>query len=306
MFVYQDTGGSPVQPKSVAELMVKVSCPPPTREREDDQIVELFLNAYRQGTFSTQLDWLPQNRRNVEVISSDKEGRSLAIEHTRIYAFEDHKRIEEQFRPIAELLEAQHEAYPKDRWYHIRLKPDFLDGLSRSQGKSFGTDLAQWAKETLPKLQIRKELYSFEFLRPDKNQITIEVEVSEQIRGLRGIAVGGYLPSDPDRLSHVVRKALEDKVQKLAEANASERILLLEYPMISDSWNEVIEFVQRIAAEFPRFEMINYVVVAQTYALQSEKILWFYVWDCVQKDWSDYLRVEIQSPAPYAIPEQKP
>ena len=64
-------------------------------------------------------------------------------------------------------------------------------------------------------------------------------------------ANSGYLPADPERLYPVVRKALRDKLRKLAATDASERLLLLEMPMIPDSPNRVIDIVDRSAIEFP-------------------------------------------------------
>jgi hypothetical protein len=47
-------------------------CPPPSRHRPDDRVVEVFL--HEQGRFSKNLDWLKQSERNVEVIAIAEDG----------------------------------------------------------------------------------------------------------------------------------------------------------------------------------------------------------------------------------------
>src|SRR5215472_13972655 len=92
---------------SLGEPTEKVICSPPTRTWSDDQIVELFLEAYPDSRFA-HLEWLPQDRSNVEVIATDAAGTRLAVEHTRVFAYQGHKKDEELLRPIAKRLE--HEA----------------------------------------------------------------------------------------------------------------------------------------------------------------------------------------------------
>jgi hypothetical protein len=53
--------------------MLIVSCPAPSREREDDKIVEMFLRLYEGGRFSYDPKWLPQHQPNVEVIAQAKD-----------------------------------------------------------------------------------------------------------------------------------------------------------------------------------------------------------------------------------------
>jgi hypothetical protein len=86
--------------------MKKVICPMPSRERDDDKVVEVFLHAYQQGQFAKGAQWLPQHEKNVEVVAKAPDGTRLAIEHTRVFAFDGHMQQEKVLRPIAECLEA--------------------------------------------------------------------------------------------------------------------------------------------------------------------------------------------------------
>ena len=53
-----------------------VACPPPSRPRAADQLLELFLHAWHGGRFTHRLHWLPQNRRHVAVIGRDVVARA--------------------------------------------------------------------------------------------------------------------------------------------------------------------------------------------------------------------------------------
>src|SRR6266853_95463 len=92
--------------RSFGERIRKVSCPRSIRARHDDQIVDLFLKVWQEGRFAQNLHWLPQNRTNVEVIATDADNVRIAIEHTRLFAYQDHKLQEEALRPLAEALRA--------------------------------------------------------------------------------------------------------------------------------------------------------------------------------------------------------
>src|SRR5882757_6248143 len=98
----QGTIGSTMQ-KSVAELMETVTCTRPTYPEHDRRVVEIFLKTCKEGKFADDLGWLPQNQSNVEAIASDGANTTIAIEHTRIFAFAGHKKQEELLRPVAEL-----------------------------------------------------------------------------------------------------------------------------------------------------------------------------------------------------------
>jgi len=171
--------------------MQTIICPRPTRAREDDRIVEIFLHAYRGGRFSREPNWLPQNRTNVEVIASDSYGVTLAIEHTRIFAFEDHKHKEEIFRPMAECLEAEDHWVPRDKCYWISFPTHILDGLNRKGREKYKEQLKQWLIVTLPPLVSRPESHKLDC--PKGNQsILVEVEVRDCCPTLKGIHVGAF------------------------------------------------------------------------------------------------------------------
>jgi site-specific recombinase XerD len=285
----------PASRLSYGERTQTASCPAPTRSRYDEQIVELFLHAWRQGRFSRRPEWLPQSRINVEVIATDETGKRLAVEHTRLFAFEDHKLKEEQLRPIAEALEAEPGLDLPGRRFDFYFYPASLGKLLRGCLPLVEQTLRSWALHTLPALPPRDRLYDFQVPMPLPNgkrpQVVVDVVVSDRDNGLRPVSVGGYLPADRARLAPLVRKALTDKLPKLAAADAEWRVLLLDLPHFSNSFSEVMDRIREITSQFPLLEKISHIVVAYTPAYQSECWVRFFVWEWAAgaEDWTDVL-----------------
>lgn len=278
--------------RSVHELMEKVVCPRPCRHRADDNIVELFLHSYRSGRFASRQNWLTQSQQNVEAIASDSAGITLAVEHTRIFAFGDHKRQEELLRPIARSLEAEPRLSVPRLRFHLCFYPSFLEGLSRRQRSRVQQGLLSWAVQILPALPVRGRSYKFDvpirLTEETVRKIKLDVEVSERVEPMHPVSVGGWLPSDAQRLCPQVRKMLKDKLPKLAAAEADRRFLIIELPTTDSKWF-VVDTVRAIAGDFPLLKQVNWLVVAQTLAFQSEGVVFFHVWDIAAQVWSDHM-----------------
>ena len=273
--------------RSIGEQMQTITCPRPSRKRADDRVVEFFLHAYRGGRFSGDPKWLPQDKKNVEVIASDADC-SLAIEHTRVFAFEDHKYKEEIFRPVATYLEDLGHQMPEDGCYCLTFPADLLDSLNAAQRMIYQRDLKEWLAVTLPDLPI-SDTHHLRCPSPKSvlRNVTLDVQVWDSRPTQRGIHVNGYLPADADRLIPVIRKALHDKVPKLANAAAQEKLLMIEMPMISDSHTRALEIIRDLGEEIPAFSMIDHVVIAQTFGLEEDHgVIYFFVWNRPSHTWS--------------------
>ena len=283
-------------PPSVRDLMREVICNPSSRARGDEQIVELFLNAYQGGRFTHHVDWLPQSRANVEVIATDAAGVRLAIEHTRLFAFEGHKRQEELFRPIAECLEAEAQLHDLNRRFDLLFRPDFLGNLPRRSRTLVKDGLVSWAVMNLPALGVGtcQELdVTISLPKGKRWKIRIRVEVSERVPHRRPVCVGGCLPGDPKRLLPIIQKALTGKLNKLVDAKADQRILLLELPTL-DSQREVIEEIRGLAVRFPLLCRVDQIVIAKTFGYQLENVVYFHAWDAAAEKWSEFLKVVVR------------
>ena len=280
--------------------MQHVPCPAPSRSREDDRIVELFLHAFRQGLFSANPIWLPQQIENVDVIAADHNGRRLAVEHTRIFAFEDQREQEILLQPIVESLEAVRLPGEVSKFFQLHFRTDFMGRTLRKHRAVVLLELSEWAARELPRLEPRDHFeheLSIPVTLPDNRKVSIEVgvEVWDRTPVARPIHVGGILPSG-NRLEPLVRKALSEKLPKLARADADARFLMIEQPRFTDSDNAVVKVILGVAADFPLLTKIHGIVFAKTYLL-GENVVYFSVWDVETKEWSEHLKVSVSKGA---------
>jgi hypothetical protein len=285
-----------VQLKSRSELMQHVACRAPSRPRDDDRTVELFLSAFRQGRFATNPLWLPQHVGNVEVIATDQNGRRLAIEHTRVFAFEQQREQELLLQPIVECLEAVELPGQSDKYFQLHFQTNFMGRTLRKYRSIVLQELPRWAARELPRLKPRDNFVHalsipIELPGSKKVGIDVEVEVWENVPVARKIHVDGVLPSG-NRLEPEMRRALSEKLPKLVRADAHERFLMIEQPRSTDSDNALLEIIRNVAAEFPLLPEIHGIVFAKTYLLH-EKLAYFNIWDVQTRQWSEHLKASI-------------
>lgn len=283
--------------KSVHERTRKVVCGLPLRERRDDQIVELFLRSWQDGRFATNPQWLPQHMANVEVIARDEAGDRLAIEHTRIFSFEGHQLQEALLRSIAERIEAEPGLDVPGHRFEIVFHPGFLDGLQRSYATQYSNALAIWATRVLPQLAPRAESYQLQvppLLQGEELGLKIDVTVSERIAGLRPVSVGGMLPADSERrIVPLVRKALEEKLPKLAATAAESRILLLELPTIDTSDSQIIGIIRDSQSSYAELTAVDHIVFARTFNSEADPWAWFFAYEVGTYRLADVRRVDV-------------
>jgi hypothetical protein len=283
---------------SYGSRLQKVPCPAPTRDRHDDQIVEIFLNIWQEGRFANDPHWLPQDQTNVEVISTDENGVRLAVEHTRIYAFEGgeqtsgHQHEEQVLRPVAEALERQSSLDVEGRTFKIWLYPNQLSRVSqRSRSKVLDKILA-WAAGNLPRLAVRPEVYRLEVpissLIKGGLNLSMDVTVAERYPGEGPVSVAGRMPDDPHRLSDVLRKRLSNKLPKLVGAGADRRLLLLELPIL-ESEQTVVNLLESMEQDFPLLDKVDHLVVADTFGFSANQYVVFWVRVLGDSDWSEIL-----------------
>jgi len=266
------------------------------RDRDDDRIVELFLDAFQKGRFAKNPDWLHQYEANVEVISTADDGTRLAIEHTRIFSFDGQSEQEKALKPIAECLESVRLPGVPDRWYQVYFGTNFMGRTLQKHRAAVLDSLRRWALSELPALEPRDYFrYPLTIPVPLPNgktaNIEVGVEVWDNMQVDRQVCVSGILPSG-DRLTDAVRRALEKKLPKTAAADAHLRFLLIDQPTPSDSEIGVLRVIRELAPEFPLLQEIQALGFAKTYLLH-ESVIYFSLWNVRTGSWSEYLRAEI-------------
>jgi len=215
-----------------------VICGGPTRTRQDDRILEIFLHAYKDGQFAHHIDWLPQDSRNVEVIATAKDGTKLAVEHNRLFELARVGRDPDEDPLLGEVT-----AYlcdisipVSDRVFFLGVDPRNLKKLLTKKFRSTTLkSLGNWARKVLPTLYKDREfkvVIPVKLPRKDRT-VRIFLEMRKEIEWNAEGSKSPILPAvvtppyKPDLVS-LVRKALQDKLPKLRECKADRRILILE------------------------------------------------------------------------------
>jgi hypothetical protein len=283
--------------------MERVICPPPSRERHDDRVVEVFLHAYQQGCFADNPDWLPQHERNVEVIAtSNVDRKRLAIEHTRVFAFEGHMEQESVLRPIAERLEAIRLPELSGRWVQIFFAPNFMGRLLQRHSRLVQEELLGFLNLILPTIapgEHQVHHFVVPIPLPDGRRPTIEfdVEVWGDMDVKRPICVNGVLPQGRT-LDSQVRQALDRKLNKLVEADADIRFLMIDIPTHTDSDISVAKAIGGLQGQFQLLAKVDEVVFAKTFAFESEGCIFFRTWKPQSEVWSSgFINASIEKSA---------
>jgi hypothetical protein len=253
------------------------------------QTVEIFLQAYKEGQFAHHLDWLPQNKTNVQVIATAKDGTKLAVEHTRLFESPVGRAGGD---PDEDPLLGEVTAYlcdlpisVSDRVFFLGVDPRNLRKLLTNRFRSATLEaLGKWARRVLPSLYTDHEfrvLIPVKLPRKDRT-VRIFLEVRQEIEwNAEGstspiLPCCSYAPYKPN-LVPLVRKALQDKLPKLRESKADRRILLLEIVTL-DRDARVHEAVCKLAPEFPDFLLVDAFVYARNLSELCGQTF-FRIWD---------------------------
>lgn len=269
-----------------------VLCPPPTRTRKDEQIVEMFLHGYQDGRFAGQVDWLPQHISNVEAIASDEEGTRIAIEHTRVQEFGYciGREVNPDEDPILGEIGAHLAGVPlsvSDRAFMLNVDPKNLKRLLYKSYRSKTLEgLTEWAQRFLPPLRENQE---FEIRIPvslptSESTVRISVEVFEVRTDHSILGCCGYLWPRSELVPRIT-KALADKLPKLSRARADRRILMLDLLTLADDSN-VYEAVLAQARTLPDFLNVDELVFVRNF---FELGVVFRTWSTMSDKWSAFV-----------------
>ncbi len=268
-------------------------CPPPTRPREDEQIVEMFLHGYEDGRFAARVDWLPQHVSNAEAIASDRDGTRLAIEHTRVQEFE--YCLGRQANPDEDPILGEIGAHLAgirlpvlDRMFMLNVDPKNLKQLltyKKYRSKTLDA-LTEWALKFLPPLHKNQE---FEIqipvkLPPKDRTVRIGVEVLQGRADRPILGCCGYMWPRSELVARV-RKALVDKLPKLVTTPADRRILILELVTLAGD-SDVYETLLNVARDFAEFLRVDELVFARNFWDLGTV---FRTWNTSSNEWSAFV-----------------
>ena len=278
-----------------------VLCPPPTRARQQDQAVELFLHAWQHGRFTCRLHWLPQNRCRVGIVAEDDAGRRVALAYAALPVPDEN--LEPLLAPLAGALDRDGRLDLPGRGFDLRFRPALLTKALRRGGAGIVQALAAGLCERLPHLPSgRRSSTAIPIPLPSgkSGRIRVDVEIRPRADGARPVSLSICRPCDPECLRPILRTLLARELPRLAASDAEHRILLLDLPAPGGQWR-VIDTVREWAGRFPLLERVNRIVVADTSAFASGAVVTFWVWDRAALNFTEILRPAISAP-PAAIP----
>jgi hypothetical protein len=182
--------------KSVAQRARKVQFGQFLKQRHDDRVVELFLAWWQYGAFAVDVKWLPQHVNNVEVVPRNPRQGTLAVEHTRIYAFLGHQSEERWLADVAAEVESATVLQSPGREYDIILPREAFEGLNDEMRRSFTTSLIEWLSCELKQLSPRQHSLTSPALPPKTEAVEITIRVDDVPLGSELIRVSVMLPND--------------------------------------------------------------------------------------------------------------
>jgi hypothetical protein len=264
--------------------------------RRDIQLVELFLRGLNEDEgesyeICVRPEHVDRSRPAVEAVAKNRLGSLLAIEHTLLQAFEKQRGDDVRFNNVfGQLFSDKNLALPGRRVWIL------VPACSVPKGVNWGLvgeKVCKWFKAVrlaLPDGWSEQTIPELGFVL----RVTVHtMDTTKWVPGGYGVVhVARTLPDKrfPER---VVRKALCDKLLKLAEAkfedNAVERrILLFEWQTSSWSYTQIAEAVESVAAEFPELERIEAIWLVDTTGWPAGRsLLYETIWPT--KRWRGFL-----------------
>lgn len=242
--------------------------------KHDRGLVEIFVSEYNRayGSSYGSPEFPEDQRRNtkeVEAIFTDDAGRRLAIEHTLIQPFMGERddafgAFEKVFEPLGRDLSLP---IPD---YHITLAVPAFGVPKGSDWKEVTQKVRDWfirERHNFPEDFSRQSIPGLPF------PLTLLVE-KLHLPGYSGKLTLARTDI-PDTFQEVMRKALSEKVPKLAQAIANRKILLLEQNVPVPG---IVAFETAIEATSPDctgFEKIDEIWVVNSVAWKRERVLFF-------------------------------
>jgi hypothetical protein len=239
----------------------------------DRELVGFFIEGInRERGTSYENPVFPEDQnlgsKAVEAVYTDTEGHSIAIEHTLIQPFM--KEMEDRrgaFDKIFVPLEMDASLSLPD--YHINLAVSALSVPKGEKRDEVAVKVKDWfmrergkfpdefSKQAVPGLSFPLTLNVWKYHIPgDAGKVTISRIVL-------------------DTFEKVVEKALSDKVPKLVAAVADKRVLLLEQNVPTPDIVTIEDAIQKISPNYPGFDKVDEIWVADTVAWKSEGVIIF-------------------------------
>lgn len=248
-------------------------------ERDDIELIRLFLGKYKDSdgnsyNIESRPEATERKAKAIEAIAGAKNGKKLGVEHTKIQPFEGQKADDVPFLAGFEHLRTD---------LSLRLPNQFIDVLVPAKAIQKGVVWAElapkvreWfigARNTFP-----PDGESWHAIPDLGFELKVLVQTMEIPSTEGSVVVGRLLPSG-EPFAKVLRRALENKVPKLAATPADKRILLLEDEGVAIGFVKVTHGIDASVGDLPDLKKIDAVWCAHTMSWKSEgDVMFCHIW----------------------------
>jgi hypothetical protein len=264
----------------------------------DRQLIGLFLRgwgsfrrtSFARVTFPEDIEKAARSKRPrkaVDAIAYDTAGNSFAIEHTRIQPFVGRKYLDIGFSAVFDTFEHNPALVVRD--FHITV---FVPvGAIPAKGVDhvrIRSGFERWFQHELRRRLLKRRRAARvaasgepELSKHDISGLPIPLSVSIRQHYIKGHPGGLHFVQShmPENFLDVVRKALQDKLPKLAVATANRRVLLMEKDTLPHTYWDVADCIASLESSFEEFSRIDSVWLADVERWQAGGKLWFvHVW----------------------------
>lgn len=232
----------------------------------------ISYNFYHKASFRA-IAWPDQINREteaVEAVAADKDGITMALEHTLIEPFEGERGDADRFMKVFSKLEGKRELIRPGYNVDLAVKVGVIPtGVKWQQ---VGDIVCRHLAARIPLLT---EGCALEIVPGVEFPLEVSIGISAHDPGeVDHVWISRRLPKDS--LEVVVRRALRRKLGKLVAQQADRRVLLLEKADIAGSLTGIRAALDHLSSDFPQLKIIDEIWLVITHSWDSEDALFFY------------------------------
>jgi hypothetical protein len=237
--------------------------------RRDQKLVEHFVCGYNEATGDTyeveeRPEELHRQKPAVEAVAQNQRGSRLAIEHTLLQPFEGQKEDDPSFLAVFGSLENDPTLAVPNYMIDLHVRVGAIpNGVRRQEARRRVYEWFKNTRDSLPEGASEHAVPNLPF------PLRIHIEKTRMDAYAGNVFVDRFLP-DNRQFVDVVRRALGDKVPKLAGTAADKRILLVEKGTPARGYVEIGDAIESLRQEFPQLEKVDAVWAVSTVAMERE------------------------------------
>ena len=245
----------------------------PAKNKRDTALIRLFVSAYENGTWGADELQIPDEQFDGAIdgfVERKSDGRRLAIEHTLIQPYVEDRAdlawFKQNFLPMHQ-----------EASLHVpaRVTQIFIDAKAiRSEPTLKGAPAVvhEWLRRNVRSLPLGRSDHQCAI--SETASIAICAKVFAEQPSYAGALMLGRI-YQPGTLGFLVEKALREKVPKLVNTEADQRVLLFERDQMLLDERTVLGEVDTRRLDFPELAKVNQIWFAQTIFYERDQCVDF-------------------------------